>query len=368
MKLWKFFNVSVTTVKSQCAWWDALHDTQEQRLLHCPVWRNTCGDFTSRFIDNGSSFASPPAVLQHESGEFFSCYILVYQKLKPVMQCTDMLSKLCVHCTCTIIRNMEWQGLHHIPSSWAFYEYDRQRRQIADQFLCGGSLQILTLSSLKPDVVRSRISVGLNFGHLFGHARPYRVSSCILIVLLPCWSGSRCNLQKNIKKRLWIKITNVLACWSAFARPKTASDYPENLKPAATHMKSDLDWKDIITSKCKSTWWSKAILKNLQMEKWLVVQFLWLSKYVCQSQRRITFSSTKRDQTTGAKCQFLVKPFRRRTLWMAAKVVVWQSLFSSVGSWPWAPGHVGSLQYCGGFLNSNTLSRYSWTNGPSCRH
>jgi len=37
MKLWKFFNVSVTTVKSQCAWWDALHDAQEQRLLHCPV-------------------------------------------------------------------------------------------------------------------------------------------------------------------------------------------------------------------------------------------------------------------------------------------------------------------------------------------
>lgn len=71
-----------------------------------------CGDFTTHFVDNGSSFASLPAVLQHESGEFFGCYILVYQELKPVMQRTRMLSKLRIQRTCTmtevvIIRNIE---------------------------------------------------------------------------------------------------------------------------------------------------------------------------------------------------------------------------------------------------------------------
>ena len=103
-----------------------------------------------------------------------------------------------------------------------FYESDLQRCLCVQDLL-----QILSLSSQKP-VVRGRILVGLDFGHSFGHVKTYRVSSCILIVLSPCSSGSRCSLQKTFVN---FKITNILTCWrSAFGRRKAASDYPENIK------------------------------------------------------------------------------------------------------------------------------------------
>ena len=318
-------------------------------MVGCTTWYTgtavtplPCVKEPRAFIDNGSSFASPPAVLQHESGEFFSCYILVYQKLKPVMQCTSMLSKLCVQCTCTIIRNMEWQGLHHIPSSWAFYESDRQRRQIADQFYCGGSLQILSLSSLKPDVVRSRISVGLNFGHLFGHARPYRVSSCILIVLLPCWSGSRRNLQKTSKKRLRInrkrfgllkRLCQAKKSCIRLSRKFEARRDPHEIGPRLErYYNFEMQEHMMKQSNLEESSDGISLIVEIHMPK--------------PKQDHLLINKTWSDHRR--KRQFLVKPFRRRTLWMAAKVVVWQSLFSNgwVSSWP-SPGQDTSTSYLG---------------------
>ena len=233
MKLWRFCNVSVPTIKSHCAWRDALDDTQEHSLLHCPAFAHE----RTIWWSNQSLSWQMEAVLLHfrlfsntTVQNIFICYTLVYLEIKSVMQCMSMFGRLSIQCTCTltkvvIIRNIEWQGLHHIPSSWTVVTLIGTAVKLQINICVQDFCQILLLSSL-PDVVMTGISVGLNFRQLFEHVKPYPwfILHTDSAFALQVWQ--QVQLAKNVYelqdhkhfamlKRLW-------------QEKKPTSDYPEN--------------------------------------------------------------------------------------------------------------------------------------------
>ena len=131
MKLWRFCNVSVTTIESHCAWRDALDDTQEQvyfiaQLLHM---REPYGDLTNRLVDKWkqSCFTSGcfPDQVSH------AVYQHVRQAEHPVHLYTD---ECCHHPQHRVTRFASYSIIMDCCDS------DRHRREIADQYLCTGSL------------------------------------------------------------------------------------------------------------------------------------------------------------------------------------------------------------------------------------
>ena len=216
---------------------------------------------------------------------------------------------------------------------------------------------------------------GWTLGTCSGMRGPYRVSSCILIVPLPCWSGSRRNLQKTSKKRLRInrkrfgllkRLCQAKKSCIRLSRKFEARRDPHEIGPRLErYYNFEMQEHMMKQSNLEESSDGISLIVEIHMPK--------------PKQDHLLINKTWSDHRR--KRQFLVKPFRRRTLWMAAKVVVWQSLFSNgwvrFVAFP-RPRHeylilgpldmcgfigaatiIGSLQYGGGFLNSNTLSRYS---------